>query len=508
MKIARTSNAVRNILYGTIVKIYQLLMPFIMKWLMIRYLSAEYLGLSGLFVSILDVLNLAELGVGTAMVYAMYSPIAENDNHKLSALLKLYQRYYRIIGIIVGCIGIAILPLIPKLVKGSVPADINVYYLYLLNLSATVISYWLYAYKNSLLQAFQRNDIASKVLIITDTFKYLFQFYSIVFLRNFYFYTLGLLLGQILTNIITGLWVDKMYPNIRAKGKLDDSSVQIIKKSIKDIFTSKLGTVIVNSADTIVISSFLGLKMLAIYQNYYSIMIAVFAFVMIALNSIVGGIGNSLVTESTEKNYTDFKGLSFAVHLICGICSCCFINIYQPFMKMWMGETMLLPDACVYLFGIYFYFYTITNYWCVYKNASGFWHEDRFRPLIGALLNLMLNLAFVGKFGIYAIILSTLISYILVMMPWLVHNIFKFVFHVPIKEYMLHCILYCAIGVIGIIIATVICRWINLEGIPGLILRLIVSAVSEVACFYLAARRKREFKYVVGLAKKVLRWRA
>lgn len=143
----RTQNATRNIVFGVILKIYQILLPFIMRTAMIYLMGVEYLGLNSLFTSILQVLNLAELGVGSAMVYSMYKPIAENDKSTICALLKLYKKYYFFIGLIIACVGVLLTPLIPKLISGDIPGQLNVYILYLLNLAATVMTYWLFAIK-------------------------------------------------------------------------------------------------------------------------------------------------------------------------------------------------------------------------------------------------------------------------------------------------------------------------------------------------------------------------
>ena len=156
MKIERTKNATKNIVFGIILKIYTIIVPFFMRTVMIHYLGVEYLGISSLFTSILQVLNLVELGVGSAMVFSMYKPIAEDDYTSICALMKLYKIYYRIIGAIILVLGLIICPFISYLIKSDLPPDMNIYILYIINLLATVFSYWLFAYKNSLLQAFQR----------------------------------------------------------------------------------------------------------------------------------------------------------------------------------------------------------------------------------------------------------------------------------------------------------------------------------------------------------------
>lgn len=140
MRIERTKNAVRNMIFGSILKAYQILLPFIMRTAMIYFMGVQYLGLNSLFTSILQVLNLAELGVGSAMVFSMYKPIAEDDSTTICALMKLYKIYYRIIGLIIAVVGVICLPFIPYLIKSDIPKGMNIYVLYLLNLSATVLS--------------------------------------------------------------------------------------------------------------------------------------------------------------------------------------------------------------------------------------------------------------------------------------------------------------------------------------------------------------------------------
>ena len=269
MKLQKSKNATRNIVYGMVLKIYQMLMPFVMRTIIIHYLGADFLGLNSLFNSILQVLNLAELGVGSAMVFSMYKPIADNNKPKLCALLNLYKRYYRTIGTLILIIGLVITPILPRLISGGLPGNINLYILYFLNLSATVLTYWLFAYKTSLLQAYQRADIISKVFILTDTLKYILQVLSLVVFKDYYFYCSILLLSQVLHNIITAYCAKKRYPDLEPKGDLTRNEQKVINGKIKDLFTTKLATTLLSSGDTLVISSMLGLVMLAMYQNYY-----------------------------------------------------------------------------------------------------------------------------------------------------------------------------------------------------------------------------------------------
>ena len=179
MANSRTRNATRNMMLGTLLKIYQMIVPFLMRTVMIYFMGVQYVGLNSLFTSILQVLNLAELGVGSAMVYSMYKPIAEEDTATICALMRLYKIYYRIIGCVIAVAGLLATPLIPFFVKGSIPENLDLHILYLLNLAATVFSYWLFAYKNSLLMAHQRTDVTSKISLAINTVQFLTQFLMI-----------------------------------------------------------------------------------------------------------------------------------------------------------------------------------------------------------------------------------------------------------------------------------------------------------------------------------------
>lgn len=475
IKLERTKNASRNIFFGIILKLYQTVAPFIMRTVLIYCLGVEYLGLNGLFTSILQVLNLAELGVGSAMVYSMYKPIAEDDSTIICALLNLYKAYYRIIGSVIAIAGIILLPFIPKLVTGSVPSGINLRYLFLLHLGTTVLTYWLLAYKSSILNAHQRTDVLSKITIISNTIQYALQFVLLFVSRNYYVYLLVALTVQAGTNIVSAVITDRLYPNYKAKGKLEKEQKKVINQRIKDLFTAKLGGTLVNSADTIVISAFLGLTTLAIYQNYYYIMTSIIGIVSVIFNSCTAGIGNSLVTESMDKNYTDFRKLTFVICWISTICVSCFASVYQPFMEAWVGKDYMFGMSVVVLFCVYFYLYVMNSVPVVYKEAGGIWHEDRFRPLVGAIVNLTINLMFVRTYGIYAILLSTIISYLIVAMPWLIHNIFSVLFKRKSTQYVKELLYYSFVSIVVTAITYFICSFIPFN-------RLIKAACNGVIC--------------------------
>ena len=491
----RRKNALRNMLFGVILKIYQVIVPFFLRTALIYFMGMEYVGLNSLFISVLQVLNLAELGVGSAMIFSTYKPLAESDTKKICALMELYRKYYRLIGGVIAISGIALTPFMPFLINGDIPESINLYVLYWLNLCATVFSYWLFAYKSSILQASQRNDVISKITLLTNTFQYALQFAAVCVFRDYYFYVIILFVSQAMTNIITAIVADKIYPDYKPKGQLDEVTIKSINQRIKDLFTAKLGYVTVNFADNIAISAFMGLTVLGIYQNYYFIMSAVMGFVMIIYNACTAGIGNSLITETKEKNFNDLQTLTFIICWLSGWCSSCFVCLYQPFMEIWTGN--LLSYGEVVLFGIYFYVYEVNQLLNTYKDASGIWHKDRFRPLIVSAVNLCLNLLTVNFWGIYGVLFSTILSTVLIGINWLLRNLFESIFEITmLKRYVKKLIFYTAVSVCVCMVTACIC-----ELTANFILKVAICFIVPNILFYFMYRKDELFtksKKIIG----------
>lgn len=478
MKIERTKNAVRNITVGMALRIYQTVIPFLMRTAMIYFMGVQYLGLNSLFKSVLHVLNLAELGVGVAMVYSMYKPIAEDDEDTICALMKLYRRYYRLIGLLIGVVGLLLTPAVPHLISGDVPPELNVYVLYLLNLGATVLTYWLFAYKNCLLQAHQRTSIVSIIYIGTYTVQFIIQLAIIIWWKNYYVYLIAQLLTAVFNNLLTAIVVNRLYPKLKPKGGLPKEKVCAINQKIRDLFTGKLGGVVLNSADTIVVSAFLGLNVLAVYQNYYFILSSVINAVELLMASITAGLGNSFITETKEKNYRDLEKFSFMLLWVAGICACCFLGMYQPFMEIWVGKELMLGFGEVICFAVYFFQFALYRLLNVYKDAAGLWHEDRFRPLVTALVNLGLNLWWVHSLGVFGVILSTVVAQIFVAYPWLLKNLFTLFFDRSLLRPFCKSILRCTgATVIAGVIVSLICSIITLAPWPRLLVCALISVI-------------------------------
>ena len=504
MKLNRSKNSARNLIFGTISKIYNLIVPFLLRTAIIYILGMEYVGLNSLFSSVLSVLNLTELGVGSALVFSMYKPLADDDTKKICALMRLYKIYYRIIGLVILVLGIIITPFLPRLVKGDIPAGMNLYLLYYLELGTTVISYWLFAYKNCLLSVHQRNDVKDKIGYVINTVKYGGQILVLLLTKNYYLFLIVAMFGGIASNIVTAIIVDKMYPQYKAIGKLPKEEVKTINRRVADLFTSKIGSIIVDSADTIVISAFLGLTALAQYQNYFFILTSVMGFITLITSASLAGIGNSIITESEEKNFSDLKKLTFIFCWLGVFSVSCFACLYQPFMTLWVGEENLLPYSMVLTLCFYFFIRQINTVLNVYKDASGIWHQDRFRPLVTAIANLAMNLIMVQFWGLYGILLSTVLSMLFVGMPWLFKNLFTTVFHLSPVKYIFKILQYAAIAVVTCSMSVGATYFIQFKSlILTLIVRFVICLIIPNAAMFVLYRKSDEFKGLIDIANGI-----
>ena len=508
MKIERTKNAVKNIKAGIALRIYQTIVPFFMRTAMIYLMGAEYLGLSSLFTSILSILNMAELGVGAAMVFAMYRPIAEDDEETICALMALYHRYYRLIGLFIAAVGLALTPFIPRLISGEVPAGISVYLLYLLSLSATVLTYWLFAYKNCLLQAHQRTSVSSTITILTYTLQWSVQLVILIVLKNYYLYVIVSLLSQVINNILTALTVSRLYPRYTPKGKLPEDRLKEINGKIKDLFTGKIGSVVLSASDTVVISAFLGLTTVAVFQNYNYIAQSVIVVMAIILSSVTAGLGNSFILEDKEKNFGDMEKLSFMYLWLSGVCVCCFLAMYQPFMELWMGRELMLDYGLVVCFALYFFVIVLNRFISSYKDAAGLWHEDRFNPLITALINLGLNLLWIKRWGLYGILLSTILSMACVGIPWMLHILFtQFFNREQLKKFLSLLLGFVAATALSGFITALLCAFVTLPPLAKLPVSAAAAVLIPNLVFYVCFRRNKSFKSALEFADKLTRGR-
>lgn len=503
MRFARTKNTLRNIAFGSLNRLILIVLPFITRTVILYVMGTQYLGLSSLFNSILSFLSLTELGIGAAMVYSMYKPIAENDHATICALLNLYKKLYRIIGTVILVLGLSLVPFLKVLVPEKLPPALNLYVLYFIYLINAVLSYWLFAYKNALLQAYQRNDVNSKISSIITPVSYVVMLTCLFLTKNYYAYVIWLPIFTVATNFLRMAFVNRNFPNLEPAGEVSTELRKSIFRKTSALIGTKLNTVVLNAADNLVMSAFLGLTAIAMYGNYHYIMTSIIGFLGIIYSSMTAGLGNSLQTDSLDTNYRNFEKFSFINSWIVGWCTVCLVCLYQPFMQIWVGEGLMFPFYVVLEMGLYFYVYQIRKIPVVYKDAAGIWWEDRFRPYVCMIVNVVLNIILVQMIGISGIILSTVFS-LFVSIPWENYTIFKYVFHRSSKPY--YGKMFLSAGTM--VIAGAITLWLcSLPGdsILALLLKGCICVIVPNVIFAGLNCRRPEFRETMTMIQRILK---
>lgn len=491
---SRTKKSINNIIGGLMFKLIALIFPFIIKVVMIKKLGVQYLGLNSLFTSILMVLSLSELGVGSALVYSMYKPMAENNVERICALLKVYKKFYRIIGLIISVIGLILLPFLKFLISGTYPKDINIYVLYIIYLVNTVLSYFLFAYKKSLWEAAQRNGIESRLAAITNAGMYIAQILALLFTSNYYVYIIFLPLSTLIQNLIRSVMVDRMYPQFECRGELEKGFIKELFVKIKALLGHKIGSTVITAADSIVISSILGLEILAMYGNYYQIINALIGVVSVIYTAVTASIGNSIVVSDENKVYSNFKTLTFMNSWLVGWFSVCLYCLYQPFMKIWMGKNMLFPNYIVILFAIYFYSWLVRRIGLTYKDAAGMWEQDFWKPYVGVVVNLVVNIILCKTIGVAGVLLSTIIVMVVIYFPWETWVLFKYLFKRNPWDYLFRMFIYLVVTILICIVTNYLCNSINIQGMFGLVMKMIICASVPNVIYIIAYYKLPEFQ--------------
>lgn len=506
MSKSRTEYARSNIIHGCINKIVVLGLPFILRTIIFYSLGEQYLGLDSLFTSILQMLNLAELGFSSAVVFCMYKPIADNDTDTICALLNLYRTVYRIIGVVVFVAGLLVMPFLHLLIKDEVPADINIYVLYLVFVVNTVLGYLLYSYKSSILIANQRSDITSYINTIIIFIQNVIQAIVVLVLKNYYMYILLMPAFTIVNNLVIAYITTKHYPHYVCRGKLSKDLLHELKLKISGLMISKLCVTSRNSMDNIIISSFAGLTQVAMYGNYYYIMAAVHSVLSMITKSISATVGNSIAVESREKNYRDMMKFVLLYSWVAGICTTCLLNLYQPFIKIWVGERMQFPMSVVVAFAVYFFSLTLGDVRTIYMTGAGLWWEGRYRSIAEAVTNLVLNIVLGKLYGIMGVIIATIISILVINFGYGSHILFKYYFkNNKTKNYFALQIYSYIIVILSCVVTWFFCEKVSFEGIGGLICRALICVVGSNIIYLICYCKLPVFKESTMLVKQILK---
>lgn len=501
----RTKKSIINIGAGVVGQIIATIVSFVNRTIFIHILGSSYLGVNGLFTNILSILSLAELGVGSAIIYNMYKPLAEKDEYKITALMNFYEKAYIIIGVVIGIIGILLVPFLDLIVYDK-PDISNLTIIYLLFLLDSVVSYF-FAYKRSILTADQKNYINIMNQQIFNIIKVIFQISILVITKSFLLYLIIQIICTFISNLSISKKVNKMYPylKINKKSKLDKESKRGIFKNISALMCQKIGSVIVGGTDNILISSFVGVYWVGLYSNYLMIINMVNSFLSQIINALTASIGNLNATEEKEKSKEIFDIIFFCNNWIYSFCTICLLILINPFIKVWIGSKFIMEMKIVFIIILNFFIKGMRQTTIMYSNTLGLFWQERYKSLIEATINLIVSIVLLKKYGIMGVFLGTLISTITTCFWFEPYIVYKYGFKSTVFDYFKKYLFYLIGTVIATFITCYTCKFIVVENFIGIIYRGLICLCMPNIIFVLFYCRTKEFNYLFNMVIRRLK---
>lgn len=409
MTEGRIKNSVRNISYRLVSQVASIILKFVSRTIFIYVLGVEYLGINGLFSEILQMLSLADLGFGTAMVYSMYKPLAEHDEKRLIQLVALYKKIYTIIAISITIIGISLVPFLKYLV--NMDKDIpylNVYYL--LYLANTVSSY-LVVYKTCILNADQKNYLISKYNTIFNFISLIVTSAFLLLTHNFMIYLIVQVVVTYANNFYVSHIAEKLYPYINDKvEKLSKEEGKQIFKNVKSVFIYKVANTLVGSTDNTLISVLIGTIAVGFYSNYCMIVNNITLFINIIFSSVTASIGNMVVEENKKKNYDVYCLMQFMSFLMSSVAITVTYLVINDLINVWLGEKFVLEQLVSFAIVLNMYFSVVLMPIWSYREATGMYLQTKYVMVATAVVNLVVSVILGKMIGLAGILFATSIA--------------------------------------------------------------------------------------------------
>ena len=410
MSESRTKKVARNAKYSLLVQALIYLVTFIGRSIFIHCLDQEYLGVGGLFSNILSVLALAELGVSVAMTYFLYKPLSERDEKQIAAYMNFYALAYRVIGCFVLIAGAAVTPFLPYIIRD--PGGIeNIPLIYLLYVTSSGVSYF-FAYKRTIIIADQNGYIDSVNHMLSVLVQNVLQCVVLLLWKNFILYLAVQIATVILFNIIISIQADKRYPFLRKlkKERLSKTQMKEMFRYIGAMMSHKVGSVVVNGTDNILITTFDGLVKTGLYSNYSLIITSLNKLISQLFSALAASVGNLNAVSEVEHKRIVFRRCTFLNGWMTCFCSVCLWCLFQPFVTLWAGSDYLLDWSVVFVVVLNFFVRTMNHPVQTFKVAGGYFWNDRFRPIAEAVINLVASVVLGRIMGLPGILWGTAIS--------------------------------------------------------------------------------------------------
>lgn len=507
--MSRTKNAIINTKYAIISKIVSLLLGFVSRTVFISILGTTYLGINGLYTEVLSVLSFAELGFGTALIYAMYAPVAHNDEQTIIKLLDFYKKVYRIIAAIIAVGGLAIVPFLQYIVRGADTLtlfDLRLYFL--IFLTNTVTSYFV-TYKYSYINALQKNYLVTNISTVISFATVILQIITIFIFRSFLIYLLTQTTIGLLSKIVISLYLNKQFPILKKKPTvpLSKEEKQPIYREVRGLIVHQFSSVAVHATDNIIISSLTGLGVVAVgfVSNYNMLMNAVLGFVKQIFGSVTSGFGNLAASSSKEHFRKVFLTSNFINFWIYGFCCIAFYILIPPFITLWIGADKLIDPISFLLIIVNCYLQGQCTIFDNARVAVGNFNKDKWWSLAQALVNLIVSIIGAKALGLVGIYIGTVASR-LVFVIFRPYSTYSYMFGRTSREYYFILIKYLVSVVLaGIVAYSITSMILTSVTIIRFLISAVVVAIVPNAVFFVFYYKTEVFKDVLTRIKDIRR---
>lgn len=479
------------------------LLGFVSRTVFIYTLGVTYLGVNGLILSVLSMLSLTELGIGTAITFSLYKPLSENNTEKLNAIMGFYKKAYRVIGLLVFVFGLVLMFFLKYVIKESQGIS-NLYLIYLIFLVNTSYTYF-FSYKRTLINADQK---AYLLVPFTTGFRILLvtvQIVVLVVFKNYIMYLLMQFIVSLAENIFINRYIDSKYtfPKNKSNQKIPQYEFGVIIKNIKAMFLHKIGDYAINGTDNIIISAFISIKMVGLYSNYALLIATVNKFILIIFGSATASFGNLIAQENKEKILQTFKVFNFLGFWIFGWATVCFYNLLNPFISIWIGNSYIIEQAIINILLVNFYLFGMRVPLGIVKMAAGVYSQDKYLPLIQAVVNLGFSIILVQYWGLAGVFMGTVISSVTVVCWYRPLVVYKYVFETSPKRYFIKYAVYGIVVIANIFITKYLCIFMfSNYTLGGLIGRVLISLLVPNIIVVLFFFRTNEFKQLMVIIKQ------
>ena len=505
MNNTRINNSIKNVVVATALHILSIIVSFVSRTILIKLLGEHYLGINGLYSNILQLLSLADLGITTAFVYSLYKPLAQKDYETLSSYLLFFKKIFYGIAVVILILGIFLVPVLPFIVNGStIPmTELQTFFiLSVLNISASYLG----IYKSSLIKADQKEYVIKIVSTLTTILMHVMQIAVLFLTRNYYLYLVVAISTTLLNKFILTIIVNKYY-NLKniATPKLTKEQKKGCLKNVFSVTIYKLGTVIINSTDNILISILLGTIIVGYYSNYALIISIVTTFISILSSAILGSVGNLGTENNSKKTKTVFHASLLLYHAVAAFCSICLVCVLNDFILIWLNDSQyIFSQFHVFLFVFTFYVTTISNPLWIFRESLGLFSSVRYIMLISALINILLSILFSSFWGVGGIIFATGVSRLLTLFWYEPLFLYKKKFNSSCSEYWKHIFYYTIQTAIIIVVSYFFCSLITGTAFILIILKVIICFVITLLVSFLFNFKTIEGKYFINIIKKLV----